>query len=220
MRWGEQPFSFAMRKKGSRRNGIRALTSYQMRDALRLYARSNSTTKTRRCLHRRFNKVKMKLGGTELFIYHSGNLKSRVLKIKQAEYGQRKDETVEWQSRGAQAFSHSPQISLLAHSTNKRNRNRIRRSILRRIHAATVSSEDDKGCKLESVRHLQALLEFFPPKAKQEACKPCPTSTERNRYPSSSPNQAQTKGCKIIRYPKAWSPDTPVCTRSKCKERR
>ena len=192
MRWGGQPFSLAMRKKGSRRNGIRAFTSYQMRTALWLYARGNSTTQTRRCLHCRFNKVKIVLGGIELIIYHSGSLKRGVLKIKQAEYGQRKEEMVKWKSRGAQTFSHSPQISLLAHSTNRRNRNRIRRSILRQIHAATVSSDNNKGCKLESVRHLQELLEFFPPKARQNACKPSTTSTERNQYPPPSPHQAQT----------------------------
>ena len=124
----------------------------------------------------------MILGGPELFIYHSGGLAGADLKIKRAECRQRKDETVEMKPRCAQDFPHNPLISLLAHSTNKRNRNRIHRSILRRIPAATVASEDDKGCKIEPVKHLQELLKFFPPKAKQRASEPSPGDTERNQH--------------------------------------
>ena len=112
------------------------------------------------------------------------------------------------------------QRPLLPHSTNKKNRNRIRRSILRMIYAASLKESKETEEERTRVYNLKEQLKHFvacPRQRKQVTVK----RREKPVRPQvSAPQRERGKGRKYIKYPKSWYPNTPVCTKSKGEKRR
>ena len=109
---------------------------------------------------------------------------------------------------------------LLPHSTNKKNRNRIRRSILRMIYAASLKGSKETEEQRTRVYNLKEQLKYFAAYPRQGRQVIVRRREKPVRPQVIAPRRERGKGRKCIRYPKPWSPDTPVCTKSKGGERK
>ena len=104
---------------------------------------------------------------------------------------------------------------LLPHSTNKKNRNRIRRIISRMIYAASLKESKETEEQRKRVYNLKEQLKHFVARPRQRKQVTVRRREKPVRPQVSAHRRERGKGRKCIKYPKPWSPDTPVCTKSK-----
>ena len=108
------------------------------------------------------------------------------------------------------------------HSTNKRNKNRIQRSLLRRIHAAKLQEGLSEAKRKQKLEELKQTLAFYPKRQKARQLKECgqPLVRGKQKNAKSTVSRKKSRGGFIgIRYPRGTS-NTKVCTKSKDKDRR
>ena len=106
------------------------------------------------------------------------------------------------------------------HSTNKRNRNRIRRSLMRRIYTAEQQEGLTEGLKERTVEELKAQLLLYPKRQKRRKRVQTPLKRPSSKEREGHQRRTGQRGCKHVRYPTFGRSHTKVCTKSKSKGRK
>ena len=121
---------------------------------------------------------------------------------------------------GTEVRDDGRQRAPLPHSTNKKNRNRIRRSILRMIYAASLKKSKETDEQRMQIDNLKEQLKYFAARPRQGKQVIVKKREKPIRPQVTAPRREREKGRKCIRYPKSWYPNTPVCTKSKGGKRK
>merc|ERR1711923_230998 len=87
------------------------------------------------------------------------------------------------------------------HSTNKRNRNRIRRSLMRRIYTAEQQEGLTEGLKERTVEELKAQLLLYPKRQKRRKRVQTPLKRPSSKEREGHQRRTGQRGCKHVRYP-------------------
>ena len=106
------------------------------------------------------------------------------------------------------------------HSTNKNNRNRIRRSLMQRIYTAEQQEGLTEGLKARTVEELKAQLLLYPKRQKRKKKVQSPLKRSSSREREGHHQRTGQRGRKQVQYPTFGCPHTKVCTKSKSKERK
>ena len=105
------------------------------------------------------------------------------------------------------------------HSTNRRNKNRIRRSLLRRIHAVKLKEGLSEAKRKQKLERLTQTLALYPKRQKARQLKEggqLLVHEKQNKAMSQVNRKTSGRGLMGIRYPRCTS-NTKVCTKSKTK---
>ena len=108
------------------------------------------------------------------------------------------------------------------HSINKRNKNRIRRSLLRRIYAVNLKEGLSEVKRKQKLKVLTQALALYPKRQKERQLNEGgqPLVHRKQKVTKSFVNRKKSGGGFMgIRYPRSNS-NTKVCTKSKNKDRR
>ena len=222
-----QPFSLATRRKGSRASGTQAYpTKLKLSKACKLLSFHLKANQTRSCPHGRLNRFKLDDENFEFYI-RTHSPRSIIFCNHANVFSRRRQDSrqVPCERRvGCTEFGmivglddHAAQ-----HSSNKRNRNRIRRSILRRLYTLNLAPDPAK------VRHqrvdLLLQLQLFPKRqranyTRDEKRRPTSRRVTQGLTQRSGQQSAQNRR-KQVQYPTFGRSHTKVCTKSKSKERK
>ena len=108
------------------------------------------------------------------------------------------------------------------HSTNRKNKNRIRRSLLRRIYAVNLKEELSEAKRKQKLEGLMQTLAHYPKRQKECQLKEggqLLVHGKQKKAMSQVNRKKSGRGLMGIRYPRCTS-NTKVCTKSKNKDRK